>query len=334
MTGFDPRYEGGSPSDGRPYDGLSPELVLDAVESVGLAVDGHLLAMNSFENRVYQVGIEGGSPVVAKFYRPGRWSDAAIGEEHRFARLLAKREIPVVAPLSFARRTLLTHAGFRFALFPRQGGRESVMENPENLAWMGRLLGRIHGAGRSLEFHHRPRILDPSRVEGAVEFLLAGSLLPAEQRPRYREVAGVIKPLIAARFEAARDCREGSIHGDCHRGNVLWTDHGPHMVDLDDCLTGPAVQDFWMLLDGDPQIGARQLDALLEGYEQFMEFDRRELKLVEALRAQRMIEYAAWIARRWDDPAFPLCFPWFAQPRYWDDHITGLAEQADALKAA
>ncbi len=333
MTGFDAIYEGDGAPDARPYDGLSPELVLDAVETLGLAVDGRLLSLNSYENRVYQVGIEGAPAVVAKFYRPGRWSDAGILEEHRFAALLSEREIPVVAPLRFERQTLFRHAGFRFALFPRQGGREPVMESDENLAWMGRLLGRIHGAGQGLSFRHRPRILELARVEGATRFLLDGSLLPAEQRPHYEAVTALLVPLIGARFAAAGDCRQRSIHGDCHRGNVLWTDSGPHLVDLDDCLTGPAVQDIWMLLDGDPDTGRRQLAALLEGYEQFMEFDPRELKLVEALRAQRMIEYAAWIARRWDDPAFPRIFPWFSQARYWEDHIASLKEQAEALQA-
>lgn len=314
-----------------PYEGLKPEVVLDAVESVGLQVDGRLLALNSFENRVYQVGIEQASPVIAKFYRPGRWTDEAIGEEHQFCRHLADLDIPVVAPLVFEGATLLRHEDYRFTLFPRQGGREPVLESDDNLQWMGRLLGRIHAAGQAVKFSHRGHQLDAEATAGAAQFLFESDLIPFETKSRYKQVTDTLLPLIASRFEQFEHTPQQSIHGDCHRGNVLWTDAGPHLVDLDDCRTGPVVQDFWMLLDGEPETQVRQLLSLLEGYEQFHEFDPAQLRLVEALRAQRMLEYAAWIGRRWSDPAFPRLFPWFIQGRYWDEHIQNLAEQITAM---
>ena len=315
----------------RPYDGLTPEVILDAVESSGLLADGRLLALNSFENRVYQVGLEDMQPVVAKFYRPGRWSGEAIADEHQMSLILAERELPVVAPMRFAGESLLHYGGYRFALFPRQGGREPSLESASNLAWLGRLLGRIHAVSATLELKHRRRLLDAGRVREAASFLFDSEFVPFEMKGRYHHVTEALLQRIDTQYQDAADLPQFAIHGDCHRGNVLWTDDGPHFVDLDDCQIGPVVQDYWMLLDGDREQQAVQLRALLEGYEQFASFDRRQLALIEVLRAARMIEYAAWIARRWDDPAFPNSFPWFIQPRYWEDHIAALGEQIERV---
>lgn len=315
----------------RPYDGLTPEVILDAVESSGLLADGRLLALNSFENRVYQVGLEDDQPVVAKFYRPNRWSDETIADEHRLSLALAERELPVVAPMQFKGESLLHYGGYRFALFPRQGGREPLLESLSNLAWLGRLLGRIHAVSATLELKHRRRLLDAKRVREAASFLFDSDFVPFEMKGRYHHVTESLLQCIETQYQEATDLAQFAIHGDCHRGNVLWTDDGPHFVDLDDCHIGPVVQDFWMLLDGDREQQAVQLQALLEGYEQFAIFDRRQLALIEPLRAARMIEYAAWIARRWDDPAFPNSFPWYGQPRYWEDHIAALGEQIERV---
>ncbi|MEM6574449.1 MAG: serine/threonine protein kinase [Pseudomonadota bacterium] len=319
-------------SEEAPYAGLGPEQVLDAVASVDLPVDGRLLALNSFENRVYQVGLEDAEPVVAKFYRPGRWTNDAIEEEHGFSAYLAELDLPVVAPLGFDGQTLLTWQDYRFALFRRQGGREPLLESEDNLEWMGRFLGRLHAAAADRPFQHRQRLLDLERTESAVAFVQACPQLPMEAAGRYRDATTALLSALAERVGAGR-WAEQSIHGDCHRGNVLWTDRGPHLVDLDDCQTGPVVHDFWMLLDSDLAQRQRQLDSLLEGYEQFAEFPWTQLQLVEALRSQRMVEYAAWIARRWEDPAFPRLFPWFAEGRYWDEHIQALNEQTMLLQA-
>jgi Ser/Thr protein kinase RdoA (MazF antagonist) len=310
-----------------PYDSLDPDCILNAVESVGLKVDGRLLALNSYENRVYQIGIEEATPVVSKFYRPGRWSDAAILEEHEFALALEQADIPMVAPSVIDGTSLHRFDGYRFALFRRQGGRDPSLESEENLTWFGRLIGRIHALGAAFPFEHRQRLMDLERLHGAHEFLFESDFVPFELKGRYQMVGEQLLARIDERFNSTADMRLISIHGDCHRGNVLWTDDGPHFVDLDDCSTGPAMADLWMLLDGERENQAIQLGWLLEGYEQFMDFDYSQLGLVEALRGARMVEYAAWVARRWSDPAFPRNFPWFAQPRWWEDHIEGLGEQ-------
>ena len=315
-----------------PYQDLTPEVILAAVESTGRRSDGRLLALNSYENRVYQIGIEDATPLVAKFYRPGRWSDAAILEEHAFARELADHEIPVVAPLMDTQgTTLFQHAGYRFALFPRQGGRAPDLERPEQLEWLGRFIGRIHAVGASRGFAHRPRIDIETLGRAPREFILQSGFLPAELLPRYREVTGILLASIERSFARAGNFHRIRLHGDCHPGNLLWTDTGPHFVDLDDCGTGPAVQDLWMLLAGSRPDMQQQLGHVLDGYRQFAEFNAAELWLLEALRALRMLHYAAWIARRWDDPAFPRAFPWFNAARYWEEHIQSLREQLPLL---
>ena len=310
-----------------PYANLSPEVVLAAVESAGLRTDGRLLALNSFENRVYQVGIEDSKPLVVKFYRGGRWSDAAIVEEHAFARELADTELPMVAPLEFAKCTLLHHETFRFALYPRQGGRAPELESAENLAWMGRLLARIHGIGSRDSFKARATLDRATLIAAPSQAVLASPLLPSTQCERYARAIETLDALIAAHFASVGAVRNLRLHGDCHAGNVLWTDTGPHFVDLDDARMGPAVQDLWMLAPN-----PRALDALLEGYAEFRDFDRRELALIEPLRIMRQIHYAGWIAQRWDDPAFPRAFPFAAEARWWEQHVNDLLEAIGRLK--
>jgi Ser/Thr protein kinase RdoA (MazF antagonist) len=315
-----------------PYSGLTPERILDAVESLGLRCDARLLALNSYENRVYQVGIEDGAPVVVKFYRPGRWTDAAILEEHEFCRELVEAEVPVVAPLEFDGRTLHQDAGLRFTVFPRRGGRWPELDVPDNLRWIGRFLGRIHAVGARAPFVHRPTLGIEEFGEQARAYLLQSGFIPVELEEAYRTLSSDLLARIRQRFEDAAPVRGIRLHGDCHPGNILWTDDGPHFVDLDDCRTGPAIQDLWMLLSGERDEMAVQLGHVLEGYSVFSELDSSELLLIEPLRTLRIMHYAAWLARRWDDPAFPLAFPWFNSQRYWQDHVLSLREQVPLLE--
>ena len=314
-----------------PYADLTPDRVLDALESVGLRGDGRLQALGSYENRVYQIGIDDAPPVVAKFYRPGRWSDQAILEEHGFVSELAAREVPVVAPLALADCTLHTHGIFRFAVYPRCGGRAPELGNRETLEWMGRFLGRIHAVGTLAPFRHRPSVdLRTFGVEPR-DWLLAHDFIPPDLLDAWRSISA--QALDGARrcFDRAGTVRALRLHGDCHAGNVLWIEHGatrgPHFVDFDDARMGPAVQDLWMLLSGERAEMTRQLGDVLAGYEDFFEFDPRELHLVEALRTLRLLHYSAWLGERWDDPAFPVAFPWFNSQRYWQDRILELREQ-------
>jgi len=324
--------------DAHPYSRLTPDVLLDALESVGLRCDGRLLALNSYENRVYQVGIEDEAPVVAKFYRPERWTDAQIQEEHDFAHELASAEIPVVEPLAFEGRTLLQAQGFRFAVFPRRGGRAPELEDRDTLEWLGRFIGRIHAVGGVKPFAHRPRLdIQTFGVEPRDD-LLASGFIPEELRPAWIEVAQRALDGVRAAFARAGDVATLRVHGDCHIGNVLWTPStgnrpgGPHFVDLDDSRMAPAVQDLWMLISGERSMMSQQLRHLLRGYEDFAEFDDRELLLLEALRTLRLLHYSAWLARRWDDPAFPIAFPWFNTPRYWQDRVIELREQVAAMQ--
>lgn len=314
-----------------PYDRLTPDVIIAAVESVGYVSDRRILALNSYENRVYQVGIEQSQPLVAKFYRPGRWSDAAIQEEHGFALELAAAEVPVVPPIVHDGRTLFEYEQFRFALFERKGGRWPELGTRTEREWMGRFLGRIHVIGRRLKFRHRER-LDIERMgEHSRLYLLDEGWIPPHLESAYETVTADLMEQIRAAFETARGVAELRLHGDCHRGNILWTDAGPHFVDLDDCIMGPAIQDMWMLLSGTRSEMGEQLAQILEGYGQFADFDPRELSLIESLRTLRMINYSAWLARRWSDPAFPAAFPWFTEPRYWENQVLALREQLAAI---
>jgi Ser/Thr protein kinase RdoA (MazF antagonist) len=315
-----------------PYAALTPDVVVDAVEALGHVCDGRILALNSYENRVYQVGREEGGPVVVKFYRPGRWSDAAILEEHEFALELAAAEIPVIAPDLRDGRSLFRHEGFRYAVYRRAGGRWPELGTRDDRQWMGRFLARIHAIGRTRTFRHRPRL--DWRVLGrdTADYLLDSGWIPAHLEVAYESLADDALALVAQRFEEAAPLRTLRLHGDCHPGNVLWTDAGPHFVDLDDCMTGPAVQDLWMLLSGRAQEMRIQLDDLLDGYQEFADFDQREVMLIEPLRTLRIMHYAGWLARRWDDPAFPRAFPWFLEPKYWEQHVLNLREQLAAME--
>jgi len=313
-----------------PYAELSPDVVLDAVEGLGMRCTGSSIALASYENRVYQIELDEGF-VVAKFYRPGRWSDAAILEEHGFALELERAEVPVVAPLVIADATLHRHAGFRFALFPRRGGRWPELSTREDRMWMGRFLGRLHAVGSAGRFEHRPTLSIERFGDESVEFLLTEAWIPAHLEISYRGIAEDLLEAIDALFAEVGPPRTLRIHGDCHPGNVLWTDAGPHFVDLDDCMSGPAVQDLWLFLSGSQSEMSLQLGELLEGYLQFRDFDYRELRLIEALRALRIMHYTAWIARRWADPAFPRAFPWFTDNKYWEEHVLALREQRAAL---
>ena len=310
-----------------PYAALTPEAVLDACASAGLRPDGRLLGLNSYENRVYQVYLEEGAPVVMKFYRPRRWSDAQIIEEHAFALELAEREIPVVAPLLFNNISLMKTAEFAFAIYPRRGGRTPNLEDPKVLEWIGRFIGRIHAVGAIAPFKHRESLTPESFGHAPRAWLLEHAAIPADILPSWKAVTEQALAAVERSYASAGAVKPIRLHGDCHPGNILWTEDGPHFVDLDDARMGPAIQDVWMLLSGDRPAMTRGLSDVLAGYEEFMEFDRRELHLVEALRTLRLLHYAYWIARRWDDPAFPAAFPWFGTQRYWQDRILELKEQ-------
>lgn len=340
------------PGSQTPYAGLGPDAVLDALDGVGLRGDGRLIQLNSYENRVFQVFLEDGRVVVAKFYRPARWTDAQILEEHTFAAELAAAEIPVAAPWTLAPADDSLHAAkttlcgptlasfetvdgpYRFAVADRQSGRAPETEDPAVLEWIGRFLGRLHAVGRRSAFTARLSLDVDSVGTAARDWLLAEGCIPVEALPAWRDTSAAALALARSAFDAQPGTRRLRLHGDCHPGNILWTDAGPHFVDLDDALTGPAVQDLWMLLSGSRADRTRQLAALLDGYEQFMDFDWRELRLVEALRTLRMIHHSAWIARRWKDPAFPIAFPWFESPAYWADQTIRLREQLEAMAEA
>ncbi|MHA7600951.1 serine/threonine protein kinase [Alicycliphilus sp. T452] len=329
-----------------PYALLTPDVVLDALASAGLYGDGCLMALGSYENRVYQAVLEDGSRVVAKFYRPGRWSDAQILEEHAFAQELAAAEVPVVAPLPLQGRTLHHHAGFAFSVSPWRGGRMPELDDFEVLEWLGRYLARIHNVGAAKPFVHRPALDLHGFGRQPRDWLLERQAIPLDQQSAWRSACDEALEMIASsthlssvtgRFglENATSIR---LHGDCHPGNVLWTPvddagaGGPHFVDLDDARMGPAVQDLWMLLSGDRRQRTMQLAALLDGYEQLRPFDRRELALIEPLRTLRLIHYSAWLARRFGDPIFPISFPWFGSSDYWRGQVDMLREQIEAMR--
>jgi Ser/Thr protein kinase RdoA (MazF antagonist) len=320
-----------SPDDAvKPFSGLSPDVVLDAAASLGFEGDGRLFALNSYENRVYQMGRPEGA-LVLKFYRPARWSDAQIAEEHTFTAELAAAEMAVAAPISVGGETLFRFQDFRFAVFPWMRGRSPELDAPEARAMLGRSLARMHRIGGVRPFRTRERLSIERLGVGAREHVLDSGLLPEAVEESYLRATDALLERIDRVFEEAGDVRQLRIHGDCHLGNLLWNEHGPVFVDLDDCVTGPAMQDLWMLLSGSAADQQQQWHDLLEGYEQFGEFDFSELRLIEPLRALRMLHHAAWIALRWSDPAFPRAFPWFGGTRYWEAHINDLLEQVAAI---
>jgi len=311
---------------------LTPDHILDAIEATGIQCDGRFLALNSYENRVYQIGVEDDKPLVAKFYRPHRWSDEAIIEEHQFTLDLAEQEIPVIAPIVNEQgETLLKHGHHSFALYPRRGGRSPELDNPEHLEQLGHFIGRIHTLSAKKKFEHRTTLNIETLAIKPRAFLLDNEFIPEYLLEAYTSVTTDLIRQIERSFERAGDIKNIRLHGDCHPSNILWTDDGPHIVDFDDARTGPAIQDLWMFLSGDRPYMAERLADLLEGYTQFYDFDPRELHLVEALRTLRIIHYTSWIASRWHDPAFPRAFPWFDTTRYWEDHVLALREQAALL---
>ena len=331
-----------------PYADLTPSAVLDALDGVGLRGDGRMLQLNSYENRVFQAFLEDGRAIVAKFYRPGRWSDAQILEEHAFASELAAAEIPVAAPLpmaidpdspyagsiievgtTLATTTLSGHA-YRFGACDRFAGRAPELDGEGVLGWLGRYIGRMHAVGARSRFTERLTIDVATYGETSRDWLLAHDSVTPDTSTAWRELVDACLDACRTAFDGA-PIRQLRLHGDCHPGNVLWTERGPHFVDLDDAVNGPAIQDLWMLLSGDRPAMTRQLLDVLDGYEQFVEFDWRELRLVEPLRTLRMLHHSAWIARRWDDPSFPIAFPWFASPSYWADQCVRLREQLVAM---
>lgn len=313
------------------YSELTPDTLLDAVEDCGYRTDGCFLALNSYENRVYQVGLEDATPLIAKIYRPGRWSNEAILEEHGFTRELADEEIPVVAPLTINGSTLHHWQGYRLALYPRQGGHWPELNTQEKREWMGRFIARMHAVGSTRPFTHRPLLDIDSFGHQSRSYLLEQDFIPGHIETAYQTLSQDLLKQIETLFASAGNIKQLRLHGDCHPGNILWTEQGPHFVDLDDCRTGPAMQDLWMLLSGDRHEMQSQLIDIIEGYIQFYEFDERELQLIEPLRTLRIMHYAAWLARRWHDPAFPRAFPWFNTDRYWEEHILALREQASLL---
>jgi len=324
----DPQDQPDQPPPGtHPFARLDPATVLDALDSVGLYADGRLLALNSYENRVYRAGIDDGAPVVVKFYRPARWSDAAILEEHAFVAELVEAEVPAVPAMTIDGRTLHQHAGFRFAVFPSRGGRAPELDRPEVLEWTGRFIGRIHAVGAARPYVERPALTPQSFGRDPYDYLRSHDFVPQELMAAWSSVLEQALDGVARCYERAGELPQLRLHGDCHGGNVLWTPDGPHFVDFDDSRTGPAVQDLWMLLSGERQDMVGQMADVLAGYEDFCEFHPRQLYLVEALRTLRLIHYSAWLAMRWDDPAFPAAFPWFNTQRYWQDRILELREQ-------
>jgi Ser/Thr protein kinase RdoA (MazF antagonist) len=326
------------------FETLTPDLVLDALETAGLRGDGRLTALSSYENRVYQVQLEDGTSVVAKFYRPDRWTDAQILEEHAFAAELMAFEVPAIGPMVLDGKTLHHFGGFAFSVSPRRGGRPPELDDAEVLEWIGRFLARIHTVGARKPFATRPALNVQTFAEEPMQWLLANDMVPLDVQSAWTR--GVEKAIVMIHQHDTlnadarpSDIRVLRLHGDCHPGNILWTPAdaapdrgpGPHFVDLDDARTGPAVQDFWMLLSGDRQQRTRQLGALVDGYEQFREFDRAELALIEPLRTLRLIHYSAWLARRWTDPTFPANFPWFGSSDYWQGQVQMLEEQLEAM---
>jgi Ser/Thr protein kinase RdoA (MazF antagonist) len=328
------------------YASLTPQQVLDALATVALHGDGRILQLNSYENRVFQVFLEDGGAVVAKFYRPGRWSDAQIIEEHAFALELAEAEVAVVPPLALQALddevrlcgtppTLACWNGHRFAVARRCAGREPELDQPDTLRQIGRFIGRLHSVGRRRAFEHRHRMDAHMDGQRAMHLLIEGGFVPADQLPAWQSNCEQALAATVAAFDTAAPLLRLRLHGDCHIGNVLWRQtgegSGPHVVDLDDAMQGPAVQDLWMLVSGDHHSMARQLRTLLEGYEQFSDFDDRELHLIEPLRTLRMLRHSAWLAERWSDPTFPLNFPFFGSSAYWNQQSVQLREQIEAM---
>ncbi len=315
-----------------PYESLQPEVILQAVETLGLIPDGRFYPLNSYENRVYQIWLNNGQIIVAKFYRPGRWSAEAIKEEHAVTLEFVQQELPVVAPMIINNETLHSHAGFLYALYPRQGGRAPEFDNDDHLEQLGRLVGRLHAVGAQRRFVHRPTLSVQRLGWDNLEYLTSNNWIPAELAHNYLQTVNSALELVSRQMSVVADQPGIRLHGDLHAGNILWTDAGPHLVDLDDCMQGPPIQDLWMFLSGEKFEIDKQLQVLLSGYEQFHDFDYTGLRIIESLRTLRMLNYSAWLARRWEDPAFLQHFPWFNTPNYWQEQLNQMREQNERLQ--
>ncbi|MFT5141146.1 MAG: Ser/Thr protein kinase RdoA (MazF antagonist) [Lysobacterales bacterium] len=318
-------------SSNTPYYQLDPDTVIKAVESTGMFCDGRLLALNSYENRVYQVGIEEMVPVIAKFYRPSRWTDDQILEEHQFSLEIAEAEVPLIPPMVIDDKTLHVYEGFRFSLFERRGGHAPELDRKETRQWIGRFMGRMHAVGASRSFKHRPALTAKRFGRESIDTILKDNWLPGHIENAFATLAEDLMTSIEASWSRAGNISNIRLHGDCHPGNILWRD-GPFFVDMDDCQSGPAIQDLWMLLSGDNFEMADQMKDVLDGYREFHHLNIGEFQLIEPLRTLRMLHHSAWLARRWEDPAFPIAFPWFGEPRYWEDMILGLREQLGRMQ--
>ena len=314
------------------YSQLDPDTIINAIESLGYLSDQRILALNSYENRVYQVGIEEQSPVIVKFYRPARWTDDMIQEEHNFTIELANNDIPVVPPVVINKQSLFRFHDYRFAVYPRFGGYAPELDNPEHLLHLGRILAQLHNIGETKPFSHRPDINIEDFAIKPAKYLLENNFIPMDIEKSYSTLVDDVVIRIKNCFEHAGSFNTLRIHGDCHHGNILHRDDKFYIVDFDDTRTGPAVQDIWMFLSGDRQYMTARLNDFLEGYTEFRSFNARELHLIEALRTLRLIHYSAWLAQRWEDPAFPIAFPFFNTQRYWEDQILTLREQAAAME--
>lgn len=315
-----------------PFEVLTPEFILNAVEAEGLLSDGRIFPLNSYENRVYQIGIEEASPVIAKFYRPERWSVAQIQEEHDFSYELESHELPVVTPVRSANgNSIRSFEGFNFALYVRKGGHAPELDNLDNLFVLGRFMGRIHAVSSTRPFEHRPVINLQTYGYECVEFV-AANFIPASLQAAYQSLTTDLLAVLQAKIDS--DYHQSLIrtHGDCHIGNMLWRDDNVHFVDFDDARMAPAIQDLWMLLSGDRHSRVLQLVEIVEGYNEFFDLPLNQLQWIEPLRALRMLHYCAWLARRWQDPAFPRNFPWFNTERYWGQHILEIREQLAILE--
>jgi Ser/Thr protein kinase RdoA (MazF antagonist) len=316
---------------GHPFDNLTPDFLIDAIESLDLRCDGRLFPLNSYENRVYQIGIEDEQPVIAKFYRPQRWSDQQILEEHEYCFELNAHELPIVPPWQNDNgESLFSHGDFRFALFARRGGRAPELGDLDSLFTIGRLMGRIHLVGASRPFIHRPTLDIESYGYQSVATVNAG-FIPDSLRESYQSITADILQALEEKMAAFSDLPALRAHGDCHIGNILWRDNAPHFVDFDDARNAPAIQDLWMLLSGSRHDRTAQISEIVEGYNEFYDFQPRELNMIEPLRALRILHHTAWLASRWDDPAFPPAFSWFNTERFWGEHILELREQYAAL---
>lgn len=311
------------------FTSLSPDLILDGLESVGFTVDSGLLPLNSYENRVYLFHDDNLVKYVTKFYRPERWSEKQIREELDFALELEGKELPLIAPLVVNGDALCQFKGYYFTVSPCRGGRTFEVDNLEQLEWMGRFIARIHAVASQKNFEVRPALSIDEMLHEAAATIKASGFVPMSLNTPFFTILEQVIEVAAAQYKPKKQIR---LHGDCHAGNIFWTDKGPHFVDLDDCKTGPAIQDLWMMLSGDRSEQMLQLDTLLSGYEEFFTFDMSELLLIESLRTMRVVNYMAWLCKRWKDPAFPRNFPWFDSEKYWEQQILMLKEQMSALQ--